>query len=475
MKKNNMKRGAMIPQVFLAIVLALPTSTIHGQKYFDRLDANPNLEIRDYQGPKWDTSTNPYQFLQDLYEEHGLTFHSVTDECMFSDNAELFRDVAAAFSIPSWALKGVHSIGDILTRVLTIRYGNSSSEEADYFKIEYSSTPKDFLNYLKLYPQSSYHEIVIKKMYATQIAHLWNVAKLIDQEYYYKRCLQVYDLYSRQYCEDLLELDNESDCRLHYIRYEGYDHIALCLIAKQAKERLEELQIQVQKKEAEWRDACDSNNYAAYSAYHRKYLGSESADSALIRMQPFEEEGYRKAFQTNTRFAYESFLQKYPYGYYSTRASRNIVDLFQAVHHAVPDQMSFIATYESVRPLHAHVGIVNADKNKRTYTLTICGKCGFHTTLKPGETVWLDLPVAENYDVLVEADNGEYRFSTLYFNACGYTLCLYGDSPKWWDFQTHEDIGSKVNRQALRKLTQEASSECGEKIHYDFGTQPFQR
>ena len=359
----------------------------------------------------------------------------------------------------------MNSIGDVLTHVLAIHYGYSNSEETDYLKIEYSSNPKDFRNYNERYPQSPYHEIAMEKMYATRIAQLWELAKWTDQDNSYESCLQTYEHFSQKYCKKLVGEDNESDCQLHYFRHEGYDHIALCLIAKQAKERLEELRAQAKTQEAAWRRTCDSNSYSAYEAYHRQYLESESADSALIRMQPFEEADYQKALQANTRVAYEGFLQRYPNGYYAARAARNIVDLFQAVHHVVPDQLSFVAAFKESRSRYAHVGIVNADKHGRTYTLTICGMVGSQTILRPGETIWVELPAAEDYAALVESDNGEYRFATLDFNAYGYVLYLYGDLSEWGNFSPRIDsIDSKADRRSVKKLYQEAESVCGEKL-----------
>ena len=458
----------MIPQMIFAVVLSLSVNAIYGQRLYDRFYGNLTLENRNHQDPQWDSSTNPYQFLQELYEKHGLTFHSVIDDCMFSDNFELLQGVADAFSVPTWALKGVNSIGDVLTHVLAIHYGYSNSEETDYLKIEYSSNPKDFRNYNERYPQSPYHEIAMEKMYATRIAQLWGLAKWTDQEHSYESCLQAYEYFSQKYCMELVGEDDESDCRLHYFRHEGYDHIALCLIAKQAKERLEELRTQAQTQEAAWRKTCDSNSYSAYEAYHKQYLGSESADSALIRMKTFEETDYQKALQANTRVAYEGFLQKYPNGYYAARTARNIVDLFQAEHHVVPDQMSFVAAYKESRSRYAHVGIVNADKHGRTYTLTICSMVGSQTILRPGETIWVELPAAEDYAALVESDNGEYRFATLNFNAYGYVLYLYGDSPKWGNFSSlFNTIDSEADQQAVKKLIQEADSICGERLNVD--------
>ena len=459
----------MIPQMIFAVVLSLSVNAIYGQRLYDRLYGNLTLENRNFQDPQWDSSTNPYQFLQELYENHGLTFHSVIDDCMFSDNSGLLQDVADAFSVPTWALKGVNSIGDVLTHVLAIHYGYSNSEETDYLKIEFSSHPMDFRNYNERYPQSPYHEIAMEKMYATRIAQLWELAKWTDQKNSYESCLQTYEYFSQKYCKELVGEDNESDCQLHYFRHEGYDHIALCLIAKQAKERLEELRTQAQTQEAAWRKTCDSNSYSAYEAYHKQYLGSVSADSALIRMKTFEETDYQKALQANTRVAYEGFLQKYPNGYYAARVAKNIVDLFQVVHHAEPDQMSFVAAYKGSRSRYAHVGIVNADKHGRTYTLTICGTAGFRTKLRPGETIWVELPVAEDYAALVESDNGEYRFATLDFNAYGYVLYLYGDLPIWRSFSPLFDnsIDSGANRQIVKKLYQEAESKCGKKISFD--------
>lgn len=469
MKQIFSKRGTGFFQIIMLIMVLLSAGTLYGQKYNNIMEGNLTWGTQDYQGPQWDTSANPYQFLQELYQEHGFTVNSVVDDCEFSDNPGLFQDVASAFSVPTWALKGVSTVGEIITRAMIIHHSNSTSEESDYRKIEYSSNPMDFRNYISRYPESDYYDIVKEKMYATRIAQLWQMAELLDRKVYYENCLQAYEFFSKWYCEELLGEGYEEDCHLHYFRYEGFDHIILCQIAKKTRERLGEFDAQSKEKEAEWKGICDSNRYSAYIAYRKQYLGSALADSALIRAKQFEEADYQQAVQANTRAAFDGFLHKYPYGYYAPRVAGNIIDLFQAEHHAVPDNISPVAAYEQNRPLYARIGIVNADKENRTYTVTVAGEEGSQAVLRPSETVWLELPAARDYEILVKSDNGDYRFSTLYFNACGYILYLHGKSPEWgYHSYFDETIVSKADTRSIEKLIQEAESMCGKRISFSF-------
>lgn len=464
MKKIYSYEGTLIPQMIMAVMLTFSVNALSGQKHYGILDDNQCSSMYDYQGPKWKPSTNPYQFLLKLYQAHGQTFRSVTDKCMFIDNSELKKDVQAAFSIPDFGMKGISTIGDILSHALMFHYGNKESQKIDYLKIKYSSNPKDYENYLYRYPTSPYCEIVSEKMQLTTIAKKWETSQLVDRESYYEGYLQANESYSLRYCKKSLEENDKSNLS----EYEGFDQIDLCLMTKQVKIRLEELRTQTRKQTDTWLRTCDSNSYSAYNAYHRQYLGSALADSALIRMRPFEEDDYQKAVEINTRVAYEKFLQHYPNGFYSTRVANNIIDLFQAVHHLVPKEISFVAAYETTRPGYAQVGIVNADKHNKTYTITIGEKAGLHTVLHPKETIWLELPAAGYVDVLVEADNREVSFTKLYFNAFGCLLYLYGDSPEWGNFSSlFNTIDSEADQQAVKKLIQEADSICGERIHFN--------
>lgn len=442
-----------------------------GQETFDELSfGTEDDEPRHYE------SLSFYEMLKEIFVANGEKFESVLDEVYIFSKPDLKQEIAAAFYVPPVIFDDVTSVGDILCRILEVRYCGPHSECLDFLKIQYSSRFLDFEKYLSQYPDSPHRLEVTAKGLLTKIYAAWKRARRDDNEMRYREFLRIYKKCSEEYCSIFGdETETEVDCENHYLHqlnYEGYMRTPIELCAKYAEERIKECHEQKLKEEEAWASACKNNHYEDYHTYLRQYPEGEYSSEAMMQLRQYESSSWQQAVSSNTREAYENFLLQYPDGYYSIQAANNILDLFQAVHHRAKEPL-----FPSSLQIHSFediskIGVVNSCLNGHSYTLTFAGEVGRQVTLRPGETFWMELSEAANVPVLLESADGDSWIGEVHFYGGIYQLYIQDtrfEEINMFSFQDPTKLNT--NTKAVAKLVREAYEKYDEELQWIFRKQ----
>lgn len=208
----------------------------------------------------WKTGPTFYQQVVDFLAQRGVTVTSVIDKPFIGDNGNLLSDIATSFHVSECSLSKVLTVGDLLCRIMEERYNGPHSEIMDFERIQYSSRHKDFEEYMNHYPNSPRWSEAYEKYMVTFLASYWSYAMRHNSIHYYKDFLNKYKEFSYNYCRGLYDESEEvpESCRLHSISYEGYDSIAVCVLADAAEEYLADIFKAEKEAEEAWQHVKDA-------------------------------------------------------------------------------------------------------------------------------------------------------------------------------------------------------------------------
>lgn len=416
----------------------------------------------------WSPGPTFYQQVVDFLAQRGVTVTSVIDKPFVGDNQKLLSEIATAFRVSECSFNNAWTVGDVLCIIMEARYNGPHSEIMDFERIQYSSRHKDFEEYMNHYPNSSRWREAYEKYMVTFLTAYWNhYAMQYTNTYYYKDFLNKYKDFSDNYCRGLYDESEKvpAGCRLHTIDYEGYDSIAVCVLADAAEEYLTEILKAERGEEAVWLHATEASSFAAYHNYIRNYPRGQWYYEALAAMEPLELPDWQRAVAANTREGYEAFLRQYPDGNYAPKAARYIQDLVQAARHLEKDFCVTLSVQEPKWMEYAQVGIANDCPTESTYTLTYTGGTGGQVVLRPGETTWVTMirkEYPEDYSILLENGKGEAKLYDMYIDKGVYLLRLHN-----MDFKSivRDDPMALSKREktsrAVKKLIQEGKQKFG--------------
>lgn len=419
--------------------------------------------------PSWDGPTF-YQQLVDFLQLRGITVTSVIDKPFLNNHHELTAEIAAAFQVSECTISTAWTVGDVLCSIMEKRYNGPHSEIMDFERIQYSSCHKDFQEYMDHYPNSPRWHEAYEKYMVTFLATSWSYAMHYNNVHYCKDFLNKYKEFSANYCRGLFDESEEvpEGCRLHTIDYEGYDKIAVCKMADDAKEYLAEI-FKAESEEAElWQRAQSQSSYAAYRDYCVKYPRGQWYWDALNAMEPQENPDWQRAVEANTREGYEAFLRHYPDGYYAPSAARYIQDLIRATRHPERDFCVELPVKEPVGMEYAQVGIANGCSMGYTYTITYTGGTGGQVVLRPGETVWLAMIRKERTGspiVVLENERGDAEMYDVYIDKGVYLLNINNlDFEPIISDETEGQSKTQNVSSAEKKLIKEGKQKFGDSL-----------
>lgn len=453
------------------IVIALFVSATFTLCAQEDAEAPTFSEEEEYVHEKvWETGPTFYQQVVDFFEQHGVTVTSVIDKPFYGNSPELLSEIATAFQVSECALRNVNTVGDVLCRIIEQRYNGPHSEIMDFERIQYSSWPPDFKTYMEHYPNSPRWREAYEKYMVTFLVSSWNYAMHYNSVRYCKDFLDKYREFSDNYCRGLYDEAEEvpEGCRLHTIDYEGYDSIAVCVLADAAEKYLAEI-FKAEKEEAEtWQRVKEAPSYAAYHNYVKNYPRGQWYHEVLTAMEPLELPDWQRAVADNTREGYEAFLRQYPDGYHSPKAARYIQDLVQAARHLERDFCVTLSVQEPKGMDYAQVGIVNDCSTGSTYTITYTGGTGGQVVLQPGETAWVTMirnGYTEDNSILLENDKGEATLYEMYIDKGVYLLKLNNMNFRSivQDNSSESPKGEKPST-AVKKLIQEGKQKFGDDL-----------
>ena len=456
---------------FLHLIIAL--SLFVGSVF--NLSAQENVESpmpleKEESVEVWSPGPTFYQQVVDFLAQRGVTVTSVIDKPFIGDNRNLLSDIATSSHVSECSLSKVLTVGDLLCRIMEERYNGPHSEIMDFERIQYSSRHKDFEEYMNHYPNSPRWSEAYEKYMVTFLASYWSYALRHNSIHYYKDFLNKYKGFSYNYCRGLYDESEEvpERCRLHSISYEGYDSIAVCVLADAAEEYLADIFKAEKEAEEAWQHVKDAPSYATYHSYVENHPGSEWWYEALAAMEPLELPDWQRAVAANTREVYENFLRQYPDGYYSPHAARYIQDLVQAARHLEKKFCVTLPVQEPKGMNFAQIGIANDCLTESTYTITYAGGTGGQVVLQPGETAWVTMirkGYPEDYSILLENEKGEATLYDMYIDKGVYLLRLNNMNFRSivQDDSSESPNGEKPSR-AVKKLIQEGKLRFGDDL-----------
>lgn len=414
------------------------------------------------------TSSSFFETLKSLFAQHGTIIWSVMDEPPICFDENVKKEIADVFFVPEMVLSGSISVGDVLCKIMETRYCGPSSECLDFYKIQYSSRFVDFQDYISKYPNSPYLKEAQKKYYVTKLVTLWRYAQWNGQKRDYECFLKTYQKFVDEYGKKYYEKDEvEEDCNLYYLNYEGYKRTSIEYYVKSAKKIIQEFEEKERIDDEAWAKARKSKSYEAYCDYYEQFPFGRHTEDVLDELRQYETPAWERSYNQNTREAFEDFLRHYPIGYHAQRAANCIIDLFQAKHHETIEK-NFVSSLRMHDNFYdARIGIVNSCLKGYSYTLTLGGDIGLQKTLRPGETLWLNLSHKKNINILLESDHGDFMLSSIDFSGGIYQLYIQDMQIKEisiFDFMNPANL--ETNTTAIRSLIQETYAKYADDLQW---------
>lgn len=185
-----------------------------------------------------------------------------------------------------------------------------------------------------------------------------------------------------------------------------------------------------------WEKATGSDNYKDYCAYYSDYPEGKYVNVASEKMKKEEAQLWKEITERakDTKgltidglpsweeMAYETFIAKYPTGYYTNEAMKKLADLRLAPHlkdTPTIGKMSKLGVFSNRG--YSMICLGNGDKSK-TITVSLSGLTGFSKKIAPGKNVWVRVKNG-SYKILVQAS----RTNNWWGNAI-YNDGIYGDA-----------------------------------------------
>lgn len=458
-------------------------------------------------------SATPYSIFQNLWKEYTTDTTEMT--LLTIVKAETLNEIAPALTKAlkikeQVVFKKSDNVGNVITYLLRMKYSKKSNAKNDFLAIQYSTSSRDFNDYLSRWPSSKYTDEAKARQHCFAECELLQKAKstrsrddfdeftlycMSEPVCNYEGCSGVstqnryiataisewytlasrsdgidysiykdYSAYIKKYGENsIFGKDATDSMEINKDRYDWA--VAIAKDSPDAYERyiklhkggrhvlkarslVKELQL--------WSKAVSSGKYEDYCNYYSEYPDGKYAERAATEIKQHEEAAWNAAKKQNTLKAYENFVKNYPDGYFTSEAENKITKLRIAPYLKEPPSFNSIPRVGLYsRPGYALVCLGNIDRS--TYiTISLTGPTGYTKRLKPGEKVWIRVKNG-SYKILVQASNVQNWWGTAVLENF-----MYADA---WSTSTTWNgvsIGSNRDENAVGKFVNEVKNKAKE-------------